>query len=114
MNSSHDLPAEHSVLNIEFATTAELFEVLAIHEAALLACRLNEELETSPPTPCSLHVEIEPHMMVVEIGLPRSVEFPRPLLDTDPLRFVRAFSGAASWTGTLRTRTIRVVAEAGR
>lgn len=96
--------------------------VLAVHEASVVACRLMQGavLQGSVGEPardrgtCELVASAGPQRMVAEIHLPRAVGFPSAMLDDDPLRWVRTFSDETSWSGTSRTRRLRVVIHAAQ
>jgi hypothetical protein len=93
--------------------------VLAVHEAAALACRLVADAAgpASGPLPgegCVVRLHAEPGLLVAEIDLPPTTTFPAASRDHDPLRYVRAFAPDAGWAGALRARRLRVAARNDR
>lgn len=95
--------------------------VLAVHEASVVAWELTHPPSEGGPEairgssrrspPCAVRVRHLGRRLVTDITLPRKTAFPGSLRDDDPQRTVRAFCREATWTGTLGTRHIHVVAD---
>lgn len=82
--------------------------VLAIHEAAALACRLVDGVGVLPGDRCTVRIHAGPEELVAEIDLPGTTAVPTDGRPDDPLRYVRAFASDTGWADGPGARCLRV------